>query len=204
MKNENTAIDNNEAPAEREEPRKGSHESLLGTILFLLMIIFTLLSIAGVGWAAYSKWVASRDEARQPSIAALEEKKDEKSEALPAQPDAAKTENQENKTAPDAAGNSADTKAKDTPISVLNGGAAKGSAGIVADILKKDGYAKVTAGNTLGDYVGVTVYHAAGSDKEAQGVQSSLLAKYPQAKLLPADAKNKETSVSQITVILGK
>jgi hypothetical protein len=59
-------------------------------------------------------------------------------------------------------------------------------------------------GNTLKDYAGTTIYYATPLEKEAGVIRESVAKKYPQAKILLADQKNKETSVSQITVIVGK
>jgi hypothetical protein len=89
-------------------------------------------------------------------------------------------------------------------VTVLNGGAAKGSAGKVADILKKAGFTRTEVGNTTGNYTGVTVYHKAESEREADAVRDSLVASYTEAKVSSEDAKQPETGVSSVTVILGK
>lgn len=96
------------------------------------------------------------------------------------------------------------TDAKQTAVSVLNGGGAKGSAGVLADFLKKAGYAKVTAGNADGDYSGVAVFYQKGQESVAKSVLADVAKKYPKAAIANADASRKETSASPITVILGK
>ncbi|MDP3957105.1 MAG: hypothetical protein Q8Q10_01200, partial [bacterium] len=65
-------------------------------------------------------------------------------------------------------------------------------------------YSKASAGNTINNYTGTVVYYAVGLEKEAAIIKESVVKKYPQAKILSADIKNKETSVSQITIIIGK
>ena len=87
---------------------------------------------------------------------------------------------------------------------VLNGGAVKGSAVKVADILKKAGFTKTDSGNANGDYAGVTVYFKADSEKAANAVRDVLLQTYTNAKVSPQDAKKPETGASPVTVILGK
>ncbi|OGI16126.1 MAG: hypothetical protein A2878_03150 [Candidatus Moranbacteria bacterium RIFCSPHIGHO2_01_FULL_54_31] len=177
-----------------------SHESLWGAILFALMILFVAASIAGIGWVAYAKWQSKRMATKQPSISALQAQSNEQENA-PASDEPASPDEDVPNTKTDTDNVAA---AKKLDMSVLNGGAAKGSAGTIAEFLKTEGYTKVTAGNTLKDYAGIAVYYADGLEKEADAVKASLVKKYPQAKTLPADAKNKETSVSQVTVILGK
>jgi hypothetical protein len=99
--------------------------------------------------------------------------------------------------------NDAAMKAKNTDIKVLNGGAAKGSAGVVAEALKKAGYTKVTTGNTLGDYTGTTVYFSVGLDQEAGAVKQALLS-WPATVTKEAPQGNKETAQAPLTVIVGK
>jgi cytoskeletal protein RodZ len=89
-------------------------------------------------------------------------------------------------------------------IVVLNGGAPKGSAGIVADILKTDGFLKATAGNASGDYSGMVVYWKEGNESAAKAVQAALSAKYPSIAVKASDPKNKETLSAPIVAILGK
>ncbi|MEI7750380.1 MAG: LytR C-terminal domain-containing protein [Candidatus Moraniibacteriota bacterium] len=94
---------------------------------------------------------------------------------------------------------------KDTlPILVLNGGGPKGSASAVADILKSGGFAKVTTGNSVGDYAGLVVYKADGNDIAAEAVRKALVTKYPSVSVQPADKKKTETTKSTIVVIFGK
>lgn len=94
--------------------------------------------------------------------------------------------------------------AKQEAIAVLNGGGAKGSAGTAAALLKQDGYAKVTTGNTTKDYTGVTVYHAAGKGESAAAVVKVLLKQYPKATSKEAPKTDAEASSSAVVVIIGK
>ena len=190
----------NDASQTNNSPRNGSREPLWGMFLIAGMLLFVIASIAGIGWAVYSKWQGARMAENQPSITALSQRQSE--------PETAMAESAQENTAVAAPEGQSDSTgleaAKKLDISVLNGGAAKGSAGVLAEFLKTEGYDKTVAGNTLRDYAGTTIYHAASFEKEAEVIRTSVVKKYPQAKVLPADAANKETSVSQITIILGK
>jgi len=89
-------------------------------------------------------------------------------------------------------------------VTVLNGGAPKGSAATLVSLLKADGFAKAVTGNSVGDYSGLVVYRAEGSDSAAEAVRKALSAKYPSVSVKPADPKNSETTKSAIVVIFGK
>jgi hypothetical protein len=184
-------------------PIKKSREPLLGAALFAVMILFVLASIGGIGWVVYSKWQTERAAESRPSITELLERAGEQTDAPSAESPQATDAAQATDDKAVTGTGSADA-AKKLEISILNGGAAKGSAGILADFLKSEGYLKTDAGNTLKDYTGVTIYYAANLEKEAEAIKTSVAKKYPQVKILPADTNNKETSVSQITVIVGK
>ncbi|MDP3957323.1 MAG: LytR C-terminal domain-containing protein, partial [bacterium] len=177
-----------------------SHESLWGAVLFAGMLLFVVASIGGVGWVAYTKWQSERVAKNQPSITVLSEQSGGNKNVASAEP--AKT--LESEPAQEPSVSDSTSAAKKLGISVLNGGAAKGSAGVLANFLKQEGYSKTDLGNTLKDYAGVGVYYASGLEKEAEVIKESVVKKYPQVKILPADPQNKETSVSQITIILGK
>lgn len=183
-------------------PQK-SRESLWGALLFAAMIVFVMASIGSIGWTAYSHWKKVRANGNNPSITGLLKETEQEMSGVASDEISPPLENEilENAKITNEETISA---AKKLEVSVLNGGAAKGSAGVLADFLKKEGYLKTDMGNTQKDYVGVTIYHAAGLEKEVEAVKASVAKKYPQAKILPADSRNKETSVSQVTIILGK
>lgn len=181
-------------------PLKTSRESLWGAVLFACMLLFVVASIGAVGWVTYRGWQSERAAKSQPSITVLskqvgEEKNTVSEESAPASADT---------PAPKASVDESAAAAKKLEISILNGGAAKGSAGILVDFLKKEGYSKIVSGNTINNYTGIVIYYASGLEKEVAMVKESVAKKYPQVKTLPADAKNKETSVAQVTIILGK
>ncbi|MFZ2299927.1 MAG: LytR C-terminal domain-containing protein [Candidatus Moraniibacteriota bacterium] len=190
-------------PQTHDSPRNDSHEPLWGMFLIASMILFVVASIAGIGWVAYTNWQSARVEKNQPSITALQRQPNEQ-EAAPAESPTSENPQAVNTDTQEQTASSVALAAKKLDISVLNGGAAKGSAGILAEFLKTEGYSKTVAGNTLKDYTGTVVYYAANLEKEAEVVKESVVKKYSQAKILPADANNKETSVSQVTVIIGK
>lgn len=188
------------APVMRDAHQQGSREPLWGMFLIAFMLLFVIASIAGIGWVVYSKWQSVRVAKNEPSIMALSEQ--------PLAPETAMTESAQENTeaaAPQGQSDSAGLEAaKKLEISVLNGGAAKGSAGVLAEFLKTEGYSKVIAGNTAKDYAGIAIYHAANLEKEANAIRGSVAKKYPQVKVLPADTANKETTTFPVTIIIGK
>lgn len=197
---------NKESLAEKIPEKKRSKESIFGTLLFAVLIVFTITSIVGVGFVAYTKWQMSRQESARPSIVALATEQEKNGEKTPDSIEG--SEMTEEKQEPDTAAHTAQDEAlvqlKATAISVLNGGAAKGSAALATDILKAAGYSKSVAGNATGDYVGVVVYHASGMEQAATIIKEVLVKKYPNTTIKAALPGNKETTVSSITVILGK
>lgn len=183
-------------------PQK-SRESLWGALLFAAMIVFVVASIGGIGWTAYSHWKKVRANGNNPSITGLLKETEQEMSGVASNEISPPLENEISENAK-ITNEETISAAKKLEVSVLNGGAAKGSAGVLADFLKKEGYLKTDMGNTQKDYTGVTIYYAAGLEKEVEAVKASVAKKYPQVKILPADSRNKETSVSQVTVILGK
>lgn len=200
----NAQSENSEGVAHKHiiAPQK-SRESLWGALLFAAMIVFVVASIGGIGWTAYSHWKKVRTNGNNPSITGIL-KKIEQENGDAAFTEASASENEAANPTVQTANEETISAAKKLEVSVLNGGATKGSAGQLADFLKKEGYLKTDMGNTLKDYTGAAIYYTVGLEKEAEVIKESVAKKYPQAKILPADSKNKETSVSQVTVILGK
>ncbi|MEK9151334.1 MAG: LytR C-terminal domain-containing protein [Patescibacteria group bacterium] len=188
-------------PQTKDSPHNDSREPLWGMFLIAGMLLFVIASVAGIGWVVYTKWQSVRMAKNQLSVVSLSEK-------VPAQetPVAEPEPSQDMKPVADtqAADTTTTEAAKKLEISVLNGGSAKGSAGVLTEFLKTEGYGKTVPGNTLKDYVGTVIYHAASLEKEAEAIRTSVAKKYPQAKILPADASNKETSVSPVAIIIGK
>jgi len=186
-----------------KQRQTSSREPLWGAILFSCMLLFVVASIASIVWIAYSQWKVERKANAEPSITILSEQaKKAQEEAVTS--DTKTVENVAVKQLDEQASVNDIASTKKMVLTVLNGGSTKGSAGIIATFLKTEGYTNVTAGNTQSNYTGTVIYYATGLDKEAGIVKTSLIKKYPQTTTLPADGKNKETSVSQITIILGK
>jgi len=180
-----------------------SRESLWGAILFFCMLLFVTVSIASIVWIAYSQWKIERKANAEPSIAILSEQAKKAQEEVVTS-DTKTVENVAVKQPNEQVSASDIVSAKKMALTVMNGGATKGSAGTIATFLKTEGYTKVTVGNTQSNYTGIVIYYASGLDKEANVIKTSLIKKYPKTTTLPADVKNKETFVSQITIILGK
>lgn len=194
------------APQTENVPKQvqtSSREPLWGAILFSCMLLFVVASIASIVWIAYSQWKIERKVSAEPSITILSEQAKKAQEETPTN-DVKTGDGEQTKQSDEKATTGDASSAKKMALTVLNGGAVKGSAGTIATFLKAEGYTSVTAGNTQSDYKGTVVYYASGLDKEASMVKTILIKKYPQTTILPADGKNKETSVSQITIILGK
>lgn len=189
----------NDSP-ESAPPVKKSRESLFGSLLFTAIVVVILVLILAAGWGGYKGFRVNQEQAALPSIGnlAIEEQKTEAAEPVKSMEEEKKEQTVTNSET------ELRTKAKNTEIKALNGGAAKGSAGIVAEILKKDGYTKVVPGNTLKDYTGTVVYYAAGLEKEAGFVKEALLKNYPKAEIKAAITSNTETTQASIVVIVGR
>ncbi len=195
--------DQTKETVEQERVARSSREPLFGTLLFSLLLLCTLLSLAGIGWVLYSRWQESREQAGQLSIATLPLKSSESSAQETAASNDTETPSEEHRESSSSA-ETAILAPKDVDVKVLNGGAAKGSAGTVTETLKQAGYSKATFGNATGDYSGVTVYYAASAEREALAVKEALVKKYPMITAKSSVAGNTETSVASVTVILGK
>lgn len=177
-------------------PTKPSRQPLFGTLLFSGLVFTMLVVIALLSWWGYRGWNFTQEQSALPSIAALPITEEKTESPVPVEEEKPRPEElpQEELV----------KKAKAADIKVLNGGAAKGSAGILGEALKKEGYTKISVGNTTGNYTGTTVYFASGLDQEAAILKASLLKSYPKTEAKPALADNKETTQAPLTVILGK
>lgn len=181
---------------------KKSHGALFGSLLLWFLVLTIIGILAGIAWGGYRGWNMREERAALPSISTLSE-----TDTTAKNEPAAEVVVEEEVAAPAPAAETLaeDTKkAKATEIKVLNGGAAKGSAGTATTFLTREGYTKVTLGNTLSDYAGTTVYFAVGLDKEAAILKATLLPNYPKTEVKPALPNNKETTAAPLTVILGK
>lgn len=93
--------------------------------------------------------------------------------------------------------------AKQTVISVLNAGGGSGVAGMLANLLKQAGYAKVTAGNATGSYAVTTVFYGEGQESVAKTILAEVVKKYPKATVAAADPKKADTTTSTVVVIIS-
>lgn len=175
-----------------------SHEPLFGALLFGMMILLTLGAVGLIGWSAYRGFRMTEERGALPSIAALPAQ-----EAMP-EKISEETVTEPKETVSVISAEESLKKARGTDIKVLNGGAAKGSASVAAELLKKDGFTKVTTGNTTSDYVGVTVYFGSSVESEAEAVKNFLIKTYPKAEKKATPKDNKETTQASIVVVLGK
>lgn len=194
------------AAAKHGGEKDHSHESLFGALLLLGMILLLLLFVAGASWFAYAKWwKVSKEADARPSITTLSAAEKERAEQAKVADEKAEALAEEKKSAETKEADPAVlTAAQASVLSVLNGGAAKGSAGTLVEALKKEGFTKSVVGNATGDHTGAVIYHKAGLEKEAEVVKTSVAKTYPKVEVKVAVTTNKETSVAPITVILGK
>lgn len=89
-------------------------------------------------------------------------------------------------------------------VSVLNAGAPGGTAGKVAETLRKAGFPKTEAGNADASYSVVTIFYGEGFEDAASAVREALVGTYVDAVVAPADTAKKDTTVASVTVMLTK
>lgn len=172
-------------------------DDLLGkTVIFMVIAVV----IASVGFLAYLGYHATGSGSPEGvsivSIASV--------------PDTGKTSEsdadvQETKTVSEAEKTVEGTLQKASiPVVVLNGGAPKGSAAVISDMLKADGFTQVSTGNSSEDYSGLVIYRTDGNETSAEAVKIVLSKKYPSVTVRAADPKRSETSRASVTVVFGK
>lgn len=199
-KNASPTKKNTITPSSSSSQATGSSESFLGSMLVLFLILL-LLGVTGFfGFFGYRVWKQSKIIKNTPSIDHLALDK----VASPTVPE----EKAEEKTTPPSdttpSNPAPEIDKKTLEIKVLNGGAAKGTAGTFTETLKKTGYTKATFGNSVGDYVGVTIYYAKDKEALAETLKGDVAKTYPKVTLAPALAANKDTTTASLVVILGK
>jgi hypothetical protein len=175
--------------------RESRRDDLLGkTVMFSVAVLV-------VGVAAFFVYIAYRmagsDATEGASIASIANENQTPT-------DAKETSKAEEAPITEKKIEDASFKKDSVAISVLNGGAPKGSAAIIADILKSDGFSRTTTGNSSGDYSGLVVYRKEGNEEAAEAVRKTLSVKYPSVSVKAADLKNSETSVTPVVVVFGK
>ncbi len=170
-----------------------SNDELWGKMVIVVFGLGLISMIGFFGFLGYQFYNQRSEEG--PSIAEMP--KNEEPSAQPAAEAAPVTETQPAAEAAPAA------DAKQVAISVLNGGGAKGSAGVLADALKQAGYTKVTPGNATGDYAATTVFYGEGQEAAAKTILTEVVKKYPKATVAPADPKKADTTGSAVVIVIG-
>ena len=190
-------------PIPEAERKNVSREPLLGGLLLGALILFALLALAGIAWAIYGGVTKQQAASSEPSITSLE-KETEAPQEEAATPVTATTSPASDTATPASSAPANAQPGKTTVVSVLNGGAAGGSAGKLAATLRQEGYTQVTARDATGNYTGVVIYHAANLSAEAETLKTAVAKTYPNVTIAPAIASNKATSTSPLTVIIGR
>lgn len=182
---------------------KETNEVFLGGMVVAVLCFLLIILIGTFGYFGYRLWKSAQVERTIPSIQELGEKQVAVSAEQPSaapQPETLATQTPEST-------NPSGTQTVDlasVEVKVLNGGALRGSAGTMVDILKKAGYTKAAFGNTVADYTGTKIYYGTQSQGAAEGVRQLVAKTYPGVSLAPAEANDKDATAAAIVVILGK
>lgn len=187
-----TAVSDGKAPVPVLSKER-MHDELFGRLVVVVLVLGLFSVLGFFVFLGYRIYENRRDD--DPSIADIPKHEQQTEVVQEVRESAESKSSEEVSEQPDA---------KQSTISVLNGGGAKGSAGMLADILKKAGFSKVTAGNADGDYAGVTVFYQEGQESGAKAVLADIVKQYPKAVVSKADPNRKETGVAPITVVIGK
>ena len=184
-----------EKAQETGSSRKSSRESWYGTSLLIVFIGIICVLLGAIGWWSYTRVYLFLQQEKT-SISGLSQESLQLSEEQTVAPSVSDMpEEQAAEEVPDI---------KQESILVLNGGGTKGSAGEVVAVLKKEGYSKVSPGNTQKDYAGVTLYFAPQKEAVAHEVKKVLLKRYPTATSQESKESDKETTGASVDVIIGK
>ena len=184
-----------EKAQETGSSRKSSRESWYGTSLLIVFIGIICVLLGAIGWWSYTRVYLFLQQEKT-SISGLSQESLQLSEEQTVAPSVSDMpEEQAAEEVPDI---------KQESILVLNGGGTKGSAGEVVAVLKKEGYSKVSPGNTQKDYAGVTLYFAPQKEAVAHEVKKVLLKRYPTATSQESKESDKETTGASVVVIIGK
>lgn len=188
--------DQEQAVSHSVSARKASRESWYGTFLLLILFVAVLAVSGGIGWWVYDRvYVPLRQE--KVSISSLAEVTLQSGVEPVVMDESPPVEEGE-------VPKEIISDIKQESVLVLNGGGVKGSAGEVVALLKKEGYAKVSLGNTTKDYTGVVAYFAPQREGVADEIKKLLLKRYPAATSRGAVEGDKETSGASVVVIVGK
>jgi RNA-binding protein YhbY len=167
------------------------------------LIVVVCFGLFGVGFGAFTLWQTQSLKNQAPSISNLSVSPEGVDELV--EETAPTTESVEVKQ--EVVSNATAEglkKAQGLDVIVMNGGGAKGVATEVSESLKKEGFTKVTVGNTTGDFTGTVLYVKKEMMAEAEVVKAKLVAKYPSLVVKEALASDKETQTKTLTLIFGK
>jgi len=177
-------------------------EHLFGTLLIGVLIIVVCFGLFGVGFGAFTLWQKQSLQNEAPSISGLASIPSEKETETVTQEIeeviSPETETQEKQTEEGL------KAAQALDVIVMNGGGAKGVATEAANLLKKEGFTKVTVGNTKGDFTGTTLYNKKGFTKEAEALKAKIITQYPSVTIKEALVSDVETQTASLTLIFGK
>lgn len=175
---------------------KASKESWYGTFLLLTLCVAGIAVLGSIGWWAYDRvYLPFKQEKVSISSLTNETFQLDEISVVANESSVAEEVDISKETVLDI---------KQESVLVLNGGGVKGSAGEVMALLKKEGYAKVSLGNTTKDYTSVVVYFAPQREGMADEIKKLLLKRYPTATSRGTVEGDKETSGAAVVVIVGK
>lgn len=187
---------------------KETNEVFLGGMVVGVLLLLLLVLIGTFGYFGFRLWKSAQVERSIPSIQELGEKSgvgtSESRTETPTVPEPSSPSTTQTEPPKVVDAGSASPDLASVEIKVLNGGAARGSAGTLVDILKKAGYTKAAFGNTVTDYTGTTIYYGANTQSVAEKVKELVIKTYPAVVVAPAEANNKDATAASVVVILGK
>lgn len=183
--------------------QKETNEVFLGGMVVVVLCLLLAILIGTFGYFGYRLWKSAQVERAIPSIQELGEKQ------VTVSPEGSSTNPQpeipaQSTPEPTTPQNTQSVDLASVEVKVLNGGASRGSAGTLVDILKKAGYTKAAFGNTVADYTGTKIFYGAQSQSAAEKVKELVAKTYPDVVLAPAEANDKDATAAAIVVILGK
>lgn len=179
-------------------------EHLFGTLLIGALIIVVCFGLFGVGFGAFTLWKMQSSQNEAPSISGLMTTPVENETETVTQevkemivPESRAEEKGESSTEGLKA-------AQNLDVIVMNGGGAKGVATTVSELLKKEGFTKVSVGNTTGNFTGTVLYTKKEQMPEAEALKAILITKYPNLSIKEALVSDRETQTATLTLIFGK
>lgn len=173
-----------------------SKEAWLGGVLVLVLCLLLLVLTGTFGYFGYRLWKAAQVEQSTPSIQEL-------GEHIPPRAPDVNPDTSTPTTTPAISSALVQDKAT-VEVKVINGGAAKGSASTLTELLKKAGYTKATFGNSAKDHTGTIIYYSGSAQVAAETLKETVIKTYPKVTLAPAQAGDKDATAATVVVVLGK